>query len=112
MLKTGEKAKLNVPHPLPHPYNAMLPAWVKFIASADGKEVTLSLKETVVSSAGNIEGWKIHVDKPSFTRSWAPAAWLDPIDPVPLAASPISKVPCNCPWNLILQSGCKNPQHE
>lgn len=112
MLKTGGKAKLNVPHPLPRPYDTMIPAWVNFITGADGKEVILTLKETVTTSIGAIDGWKIHVDKPSFTRSWAPTAWLDPIEPMPLAASPLSKVPCNCPWNSILQSGCKNPQHE
>lgn len=112
MLASGDIVCVKVPSHFRAPFDIYTTAWKQWAKSVDGQQVKLVSPRTVSTGGSqNAEnGWDVE-SRIGFYVQWLPTEWLELASGIRANLPKNSKIPCNCPLNQILSTGCKQPDH-
>jgi len=113
-MKKSDKCIVNIPSPLPKPYDKFQQEWINWAKSNNQKQVTLVRSSVMIGGAQKNQGWKVSSEivapmipgSGAWVSSWLPNKWLSPTTDQN-AANITSTTICDCPSQKLWQQGCQ-----
>ena len=95
---------VQIPEPLPKPYNTFHPSWKNWVKQLNGRSVVCRALTGMMTGGPHIvKGYSIITDvepEPGHDVSkWLPPEWLKPLN--------TQSITCNCPPRDLFNFGCR-----
>lgn len=114
MLAPNDVVLVKIPAVFRQPFDSYFVDWQSWARSLDGQLVTLRRAFSMGLAWQAEPGWDIDClpdwigPNTGIGARWLPTEWLCKVHK---NAPNLGKIPCNCPLNQILNTGCKQPNH-